>query len=366
MQDQSSIEQQILEAIKNIQLPFLTETLDSLKAIKSCQIDASGKAVIDIVLGYPHASVRAALQASILQALLPLNLSQMPDILLSSKILNHQIPMGLSRIDGVKNIIAVASGKGGVGKSTTAVNLALALQAEGASVGMLDADIHGPSLPQLLGIDAGVMEGLAEVIEPIWAHNMPTMSIGLLVDRQTPMIWRGPMISQVFEKLLRQTRWGKLDYLVIDMPPGTGDIQITLAQRTPITGVVLVTTPQTVALDDARRCANLFRKVQVPVLGVVENMSHFCCPHCQTESHLFGESTTQSLSQEYNFDVLGQLPIDPGIGNQTEAGIPTVLAQPESASARIYSQIAIKTAAHLAKLAVDHSSKFPKIVVEKA
>ena len=366
MSDTLPTAQQITDIINNLTIPFTDATIGTLKALKQCTIDSNGKATIMIVLGLPADYIRDRLIQQIMAAIHQLNAAITLDIDISSKISPRQIQPGLSRIPTVKNIIAIASGKGGVGKSTTAVNIALALKQQGTQVGVLDADVHGPSVPHMLGIDTSKVEHLDEHhIEPIYAHDMPVMSMGLMVDKETAMIWRGPMASQVFEKMLRETTWGALDYLVVDMPPGTGDIQITLAQKTPITGVVLVTTPQTVALDDARRSLNMFQKVQVPVLGIIENMSSFCCPQCETESSLFGPKSIHTIQQQYDIDLLGNLPIDPSIGRQTDAGVPIVAAEPQSLTADRYMQIAVKIAGNLAKRQIDHSSKFPKIVIEK-
>jgi ATP-binding protein involved in chromosome partitioning len=282
----------------------------------------------------------------------------------SWSIVAHSVQKSLKPIDNVKNIIAVASGKGGVGKSTTAVNLALALSAEGAKVGLLDADIYGPSQPRMLGI-TGKPESIdGNTLEPMHSYHLQAMSIGFLIDEETPMIWRGPMVTQALEQLLKDTNWSDLDYLVVDLPPGTGDTQLTLAQKVPVSGAVIVTTPQDIALLDARKGLKMFEKVEVPVLGIVENMSIHICSNCGHEEPLFGEGGGQRMADQYNIELLGQLPLDIRIREETDGGKPTVVAEPESRIARIYREIARKTAAKLSLQAKDYAAKFPTIVIQ--
>jgi len=276
------------------------------------------------------------------------------------------VQKGVKLIPGVKNIIAVASGKGGVGKSTTAVNLALALAAEGANVGMLDADIYGPSQPTMLGITGRPESPDGQNLEPMLGHGLQAMSIGFLIDVETPMVWRGPMVTQALEQLLNQTKWKDLDYLVVDLPPGTGDIQLTLAQRVPVTGAVIVTTPQDIALIDARKGLKMFEKVGVPILGVVENMSLHICSNCGHEERIFGEGGGERMCKDYGTEFLGALPLDIRIREETDAGKPTVVAEPESRVAEIYRAIARRVAVKVGDLAVDHSSKFPSIVIQNS
>jgi ATP-binding protein involved in chromosome partitioning len=264
----------------------------------------------------------------------------------------------------VKNIIAVASGKGGVGKSTTAVNLALALAAEGASVGILDADIYGPSQPTILGISGRPTSPDGKTIDPMLNHGLQASSIGFLIDVDEPMVWRGPMVTQALEQLLHQTRWEDVDYLVIDLPPGTGDIQLTLAQKVPVTGAVIVTTPQDIALLDARKGFKMFEKVGIPILGIVENMSIHICSNCGHEEHIFGEGGAQRMSNEYDVEFLGALPLDIRIREQADSGKPTVVADPDSRAAEIYRQIARRVAVRIAEQAKDMTSRFPNIVVQ--
>jgi ATP-binding protein involved in chromosome partitioning len=270
----------------------------------------------------------------------------------------------LKPIDNIKNIIAVASGKGGVGKSTTAVNLALALAEEGAKVGVLDADIYGPSQPRMLGINAKPESKDGKTLEPMVGYGMQAMSIGFLIDEETPMIWRGPMVTQALEQLLNDTNWADLDYLVVDLPPGTGDTQLTLAQKVPVSGAVIVTTPQDIALLDARKGLKMFEKVEVPVLGIVENMSIHICSNCGHEEHIFGQGGGASMAQQYNVDLLGALPLDIRIREETDGGKPTVVAEPESRISQIYREIARKTAAKLSLQAKDYAAKFPNIVIQ--
>jgi ATP-binding protein involved in chromosome partitioning len=264
----------------------------------------------------------------------------------------------------VKNIIAVSSGKGGVGKSTTAVNLALALAAEGATVGILDADIYGPSQPMMLGI-TGRPESIAEnTIEPMEGHGLQASSIGFLIDTDSPMVWRGPMVTSALEQLLRQTNWRDVDYLIVDMPPGTGDIQLTLSQKVPVTGAVIVTTPQDIALLDARKGLKMFEKVGIPIIGVVENMSIYICPNCDHQEHIFGQGGGQKMCKDYGVDFLGSLPLNLSIREQADSGRPTVVADPDGAISAIYKGIARKIAIQVAEMSKDMSSKFPSIVVQ--
>jgi ATP-binding protein involved in chromosome partitioning len=267
-------------------------------------------------------------------------------------------------LPGVKNIIAVASGKGGVGKSTTAVNLALALAAEGAQIGILDADIYGPSQPMMLGI-TGRPESVEEnTIEPMEGHGLQASSIGFLIEEDAPMVWRGPMVTSALEQLLRQTRWRDLDYLIVDMPPGTGDIQLTLAQKVPVTGAVIVTTPQDVALLDARKGLKMFEKVGVPIVGIIENMSTYVCTQCGHEEHIFGSGGGEKMCQESGVDFLGALPLNLSIREQADAGRPTLVADPDGAISTIYKNIARQVAIRIATLSKDMSSKFPNIVIQ--
>jgi ATP-binding protein involved in chromosome partitioning len=282
----------------------------------------------------------------------------------ASKIVSHSVQRGVKLIPEVKNIIAVASGKGGVGKSTTAVNLALALAAEGAKVGILDADIYGPSQPMMLGI-TGRPESLdGKTLEPMMGHGLQAISIGFMIDVDTPMVWRGPMVTQALEQLLKDTHWQGVDYLVVDLPPGTGDIQLTLAQKVPVTGAVIVTTPQDIALIDARKGLKMFEKVGIPIIGIVENMSTHICSNCGHEEHIFGAGGAEKMCKDYKAEFLGALPLDIHIREQTDSGKPTVVADPDGRSAEIYRRIARRVAVKISEQAKDMTSKFPNIVIQ--
>ncbi|NOT68021.1 MAG: iron-sulfur cluster carrier protein ApbC [Methylophilaceae bacterium] len=319
---------------------------------------------LDILLDYPAKSQFSSIRALVESALKTLPEIGTVAVSVSSRIVSHSVQRGVQLLPNVKNIIAVASGKGGVGKSTTAVNLALALAAEGANVGILDADIYGPSQPQMLGISGRPESSDGKSMDPMRSHGIQAMSIGFLVDVDTPMVWRGPMVTGALEQLLRDTRWDNLDYLVIDLPPGTGDIQLTLAQKVPVTGAIIVTTPQDIALLDARKGLKMFEKVGIPILGIVENMSTHICSQCGHEEHIFGAGGGAAMCKDYNVDLLGSLPLDIRIREQADSGKPTVIAEPDGKIAEIYKQIARTTAIKLSQLAQDHSSKFPNIVIQ--
>jgi ATP-binding protein involved in chromosome partitioning len=288
------------------------------------------------------------------------------EFVVRSNIVAHAVQHGLKPMEGVRNLLAVASGKGGVGKSTVAVNFALALRQEGARVGILDADIYGPSQPRMLGLMGSRPETRdGKTLEPLRAHGIEAMSIGFLVDDQQPMAWRGPMVTSALNQLLMQTRWGDLDYLIVDMPPGTGDIQLTLAQRVPVSGAVIVTTPQDIALADARKGLEMFQKVHVPVLGVVENMSIHVCSNCGHEERIFGEHGGRELSGQYGVPLLGSLPLDRRIREETDQGKPTVAADPTGPLARAFREAALRAAGELAARGKDYSRLFPSITVEE-
>ena len=322
------------------------------------------KVAVELVLGYPASSWHAALAEMTEGALRADPSISGATVSVTSRIASHQVQKSLSPIPGVKNILAVASGKGGVGKSTTAVNLALALAAEGARVGVLDADIYGPSIPRMLGI-SGRPETVDEKrIVPMRAHGVQAMSIGFLIDEDAPMIWRGPMTTQALQQLLNETAWQDLDYLIIDLPPGTGDIQLTLSQRIPVSGALIVTTPQDIALLDARRALRMFEKVEVPVLGIVENMAIHVCSNCGHAEHVFGSGGGARMSEQYDVPLLGSLPLDITIREQADGGAPTVVAQPESAVAAAYRNIARKASGQLSQRARNKSIAFPNLVVK--
>src|SRR3954468_736752 len=331
----------------------------SARNVKVAGADVS----LDVELGYPGKSQHDPIRRQITQALKQAGAAHVT-VKVSSKVVAHAVQRGVKLVPGIKNIIAVASGKGGVGKSTTAVNLALALAAEGASVGMLDADIYGPSQPMMLGIAGRPESKDGKSLEPMENHGIQAISISFLIDIDTPMVWRGPMVTQALEQLLKDTRWRDLDYLVIDLPPGTGDIQLTLAQKVPVTGAVIVTTPQDIALIDARKGLKMFEKVGIPILGVVENMSFHRCPKCGHESHIFGTGGAERMAREYGSEVLGALPLDEAIRQQADSGKPTVVSAPDSEAAEIYRRIARRCAVKIAESQRDMTSKFPNIVVQ--
>ncbi len=355
--------EQIEQAIKEYTEPHLEKNLVDAKYVKGIELDGD-KVKVEIELGFPAAGFKDELAGAVKERVEALDGVGSAEVNVGWKIVAHSVQKSLKPIDNVKNIIAVASGKGGVGKSTTAVNLALALAAEGARVGVLDADIYGPSQPRMLGVSGQPESKDGKTLEPMQSYGIQAMSIGFLVDEETPMIWRGPMVTQALEQLLNDTNWDDLDYLVIDLPPGTGDTQLTLAQKVPVSGAVIVTTPQDIALLDARKGFKMFEKVEVPVLGIVENMSTHICSNCGHEEHIFGEGGGSRMAEQYGVDFLGALPLDIRIREETDGGKPTVVAEPESRISEIYREIARKTAAKLALQAKSYAAKFPNIVIQ--
>jgi ATP-binding protein involved in chromosome partitioning len=333
------------------------------KSLKNVKVEG-GDVALDIELGYPANSQVEPIRAAVTQALKALPGVGNVKVNVAWKILSHTVQRGLKVMPNVKNIIAVASGKGGVGKSTTAVNLALALAAEGASVGILDADIYGPSQPMMLGINGRPKSLDGKTMEPLENHGVQVSSIGFMIDPDEPMVWRGPMVTQALQQLLEQTNWRDLDYLVVDMPPGTGDIQLTLSQKVPVTGAVIVTTPQDIALLDARKGLKMFEKVGIPILGVVENMSTHICSNCGHTEAIFGSGGGEKMCADFGVDFLGALPLTIEIREQTDSGRPTVVADPDGPVATIYKNIARKVAVEIAEKAKDMTSKFPNIVVK--
>ncbi|MGD2138898.1 MAG: iron-sulfur cluster carrier protein ApbC [Burkholderiales bacterium] len=331
--------------------------------VKSVSLDGDNVNV-QIVLGYPAKSVAEQIRQSLTEKLSALQGVGKVSVSVSTNIVAHMVQPGLKLLPGIKNVIAVASGKGGVGKSTTAANLALALAAEGAQVGLLDADIYGPSQQMMMGLTGRPESVDGKTIEPMLAHGIQTMTIGALVDVDQPMVWRGPMVTQALEQLLRDTQWKEVDYLIVDLPPGTGDIQLTLSQKVPVTGALIVTTPQDISLIDARKALKMFEKVNVPILGLVENMSIHVCSNCGHQEHIFGEGGAQRMSGEYGVDVLGQLPLDIRIREQADSGKPTLVAEPDGSASQIYKAVARKAAAKIAMQKKDYGAAFPKIVVQ--
>ena len=356
-------EQQIQSTLSNVTDPTTGKDYVSSGSVRNILIDGD-TASIEIELGYPANSVKADVQQQIETALQTIPGSGKINVNVSSKIAPHGVQGGVKRIPGIKNIIAVASGKGGVGKSATAVNLALALSAEGAHVGILDADIYGPSQPQMLGITQQPESLDGKSMEPVIAHGIQAMSIGLLIDVETPMVWRGPMVTQALQQLLHDTNWKDVDYLIVDLPPGTGDIQLTLAQKIPVTGAVIVTTPQDIALLDARKGLKMFEKVGIPIFGIIKNMSTHTCSNCGHTEPIFGTGGGEKMCQDYNVDFLGALPLDIKIREHTDNGKPSVIADPDGKIAVTYRMIARKIAVKVTEAAEDHSELFAKIVME--
>jgi len=332
------------------------------RSVKGLKV-AGDAVTLEIELGYPGKSQFETIRRQAIDALKAAGASG-ATVTVRSKVVSHAVQRGVKLIPGIKNIIAVASGKGGVGKSTTAVNLALALLAEGATVGILDADIYGPSQPMMLGISGRPESKDGKSLEPMEGHGLQAISIGFLIDIDTPMVWRGPMVTQALEQLLKDTRWRELDYLVVDLPPGTGDIQLTLAQKVPVTGAVIVTTPQDIALIDARKGLKMFEKVGIPILGVVENMSVHLCPKCGHQSHIFGEGGAARMCKDYGTELLGHLPLDSKIREQADSGKPTLVSDPDGAVSALYKAIARRCAVRIAESQKDMTAKFPNIVVQ--
>ena len=323
----------VTDALKSVVDPNTGRDFVSTKQLKNLKVEG-GDVAFDVELGYPAKSQVAALRKALIAAVRTLPGVENVSVNLSTKVVAHAVQRGVQLMPKVKNIVAVASGKGGVGKSTTAVNLALALAAEGASVGILDADIYGPSQPMMMGIEGRPESADGQTMEPMQNYGVQVMSIGFLVDADNPMIWRGPMVTQALEQLLRQTNWSDLDYLIVDMPPGTGDIQLTLSQKVPLTGVVIVTTPQDIALLDAKKGLKMFEKVGVPILGLVENMAVHVCTNCGHVEHIFGADGGKKMAADYGVDYLGALPLSLSIREQADAGRPSVISDPDGEIAR--------------------------------
>ena len=363
-------QEQVLAALNALPCPPIAEHLVDDRIVDALRVDEaeggkSKRVVVEVVLPTMALQGKAALLASIESTVkgvlgdVPVHVEVTSDVLSAVPMTN-----GKGGLPGIKNVILVASGKGGVGKSTVASNLATALATLGCKVGLLDADIYGPSQPRMLGISGKPESKDGQSLEPMVAYDLQAMSIGFLIDEETPMIWRGPMVTQALEQLLNDTNWADLDYLVIDLPPGTGDTQLTLAQKVPVSGAVIVTTPQDIALLDARKGLKMFQKVEVPVLGIVENMSIHICSKCGNEEFIFGSGGGQSMADQYGIDLLGSLPLDIHIREETDNGRPTVVAQPDSRVTAIYREIARRTAAKLSLQAKDYAAKFPRIVIQ--
>ncbi len=353
----------IEQAIATFREPSLDQDLVSAKLVKNIEISDNGAVSISIELGFPAKSLHGLISDELKKAVSAVEGVTGVSVNISTKIVSHSVQKGIKPLPEVKNIIAIASGKGGVGKSTTAVNLALALQSEGAKVGILDADIYGPSLPTMLNCKGEPDSPDGKSIEPKLTYQLQAMSIGNLVDEESPMIWRGPMVTSALEQLLNDTNWKDLDYLIIDLPPGTGDIQLTMSQKIPVSTAVIVTTPQDISLLDARKALKMFEKVDVPVSGIVENMSTHVCSNCGHEEAIFGAGGGKSMAQQYNVDLLGSLPLDIHIRQGMDNGQPIVVMDPDSSAAQTYRQIARRVSAKLSLRARDYAGKFPKIVI---
>ena len=354
----------LLDALKAVIDPNTGQDFVSTKQLKNLRLEG-GDVAFDVELGYPAKSQVGALRKSLIAAARAVPGVENVSANLATRIVAHAVQRGVQLLPRVKNIVAVASGKGGVGKSTTAANLALALAAEGAAVGILDADIYGPSQPMMMGIEGRPESSDGKTMEPLENYGVQVMSIGFLVDAGDPMIWRGPMATQALEQLLRQTNWGDLDYLIVDMPPGTGDIQLTLSQRVPLTGAVIVTTPQDIALLDAKKGLKMFEKVGVPILGIVENMAVHVCSNCGHAEHIFGAGGGERMAKEHGVDYLGGLPLTMSIREQADSGRPTVVSEPDGEIAAVYKAVARQMAVKIAQRAKDFSSRFPTISISK-
>lgn len=359
----NEFQQRVSQILADVDDPHAGTDLLASGALKGAVRTDEGRAVVDIVLGYPARSWHAELRDRVASSLAAAGIESAL-VSVDQRVVAHEVREGLTPLPDVRNIIAVASGKGGVGKSTTAVNLALALAAEGARAGVLDADIYGPSVPRMLGVWGRPDSPDGKRIVPKTAHGIQCMSIGFLIEEDTPMIWRGPMVTQALQQLLNETAWDDLDYLIIDLPPGTGDIQLTLSQRVPVSGAVIVTTPQDIALLDARKALAMFGKVEVPVLGIVENMSTHVCSNCGHVEPIFGEGGGVRMAEQYGVPLLGQLPLSMAIREQADGGRPTVVAEPGSSSSAAYREIARNTAGRLSVRARSKAMGLPNIVIE--
>ena len=360
----SSTEASVRAALEAFVDPYLQQSLAQTGALRALELQGN-RALAKVELGFPTVGYAHSLQAALQRQLAAAGLDVDLTLELSSRIVPHAVQRSLKPLAGVKNIVAVASGKGGVGKSTVAVNLALAWAAGGADVAILDADIYGPSQPLMLGLSGQRPSSPdGKRILPLTAHGLKVMSIGFLVDATQAVVWRGPMVTQALTQLLGDTDWGNLDYLVVDMPPGTGDIQLTLAQRVPVAGAIIVTTPQDIALADARKGVAMFEKVSIPVLGIIENMSVHVCSNCGHVDHIFGSGGGARMAAEFGVPLLGELPLDARIQREADGGRPSVVAEPDSARAQAYVEAARRSAAALANRTRDRSALFPKIVVE--
>ena len=349
--------------LKDYQCPYMGTDLVSGNTVKEIKVEGNN-VFVKCVLGWPAEGIMQAFHENMDKKIKEAYPDAQTNLDLSYEISAHGIQKSTERIKGIKNIIAVASGKGGVGKSTTAVNLALALKEEGANAAILDADIYGPSIPRMLGVSGQPDSEDGKTLMPKIGHGLQSMSIGLLVEEDTPMIWRGPMVTQALEQLLTDTQWKDVDYLIIDLPPGTGDVQLTLCQKIPVSGAVIVTTPQDISLIDARKGLKMFEKVEVPVLGIVENMSTHVCKKCGPIESIFGEGGGEQLASEAGVKLLGELPLEKQIREEMDKGTPTVSSNPMDPASLAYREIARKMTATLSMRKKDYSAAFPKIVIQ--
>ncbi len=352
--------------LNSIEISVVKRPLGEIGGVPDVTIE-DDRVVARIELGFPCSSAHEAIRQQLADALREKTGKSHADVELGTRIRRHAVQGNINRIDGVRNVIAIASGKGGVGKSTVAANLALALAGEGATVGILDADIYGPSQPHMLGIvGQHPVTDDGKTMRPLRAHGLQVMSMGALIDVDEPMVWRGPMVTSALSQLALQTDWSDLDYLIVDMPPGTGDIQLTLAQQIPVSGSVIVTTPQNIAAIDARKGLQMFRKVSIPVLGVIENMATHVCSACGHEDAIFGTGAAAAITEDFGVPLLGRLPLDARIREETDSGRPSVVAEPDSPVARAFRETAWHVGAEQAAQRPDHGAKFGKIVVEKS
>jgi len=357
------LQEKLTQKFKTVVDPTSKQDLDSLTAVSDLQIKKDNLS-LTISMPYPCKSLWPSIEQNLIHELTQLAEINQVTINFQTKVVSHDAQKGVSPMPNIKNIIAIASGKGGVGKSTTSVNIALALQQEGATVGLLDADIYGPSIPTMLNVKDKPQSNDGKSMQPLEAYGLQVMSIGALIEEDSPMIWRGPIVTQTLTQLLKETNWHELDYLVIDLPPGTGDVQLTLSQQIPVTGAVIVTTPQQVSLIDAKKGLKMFEKVEIPVLGIIENMSTHVCSNCGHEEAIFGAHGGENMAKEYQVDFLGTLPLDKRIREEADAGKPTVTAEPQSEIAQKYRHMSHKISAQIGIKKRNYANVFPNIVIQ--
>ena len=353
----------VLSALQAFEDPYRSDSLVDRGGVKALEVNG-GKVSLSVYLGYPAKGLKSELETQITELVSTIDGVESVEVSVEWGVEANKTQNNMPSMHKVKNIVAVASGKGGVGKSTTAVNLALALAAEGAKVGILDADIYGPSIPKMLGIEEATRPEFIDEkhFKPIMAHGIQSMSMGYMVTDSTPMVWRGPMVSGALQQLLGQCMWHDLDYLVVDMPPGTGDIQLTLSQKVPVSGSVIVTTPQDIATLDAKKGIEMFRKVDIPVLGIIENMAMHVCSNCGHEEHIFGSGGGERIANDYQSELLGSLPLELTIREQADKGEPTVVHDAQSSVAKQYRDIARKMAARLAERGKNDANPVVQII----